>query len=228
MASHCIPISGSTLTGLGCTISGRVLFGWIVNRLVRPPYIPYLRSKYTLCSSSLCPLCSVVSPPLKLVCLLLLETIHSVVVNLLCYVVCLHIKLGVTLYRNKMPKPTCTQCSTTDSLLWRSQESGQICNECYLANAAGKDVKAETKSEDEDSRNGDNTPARATGRGARKSTRAARQKAAPPPPTPRAPPAPRGRGRRALQKRVPLRAPTATATLVTSESIFFKASVNHF
>lgn len=128
-----------------------------------------------------------------------------------------------------MPKPICIQCSTNDSLLWRNQESGQICNECYLANTVSKEAKADVKSEsevkdDEDSRNGgEATPAKATGKGTRKSTRATRYK----PKTPAAvvpprPAAPRGRGRRSIFKRPPLKAPTATATVVSSDSIFYK------
>ncbi|KOB75228.1 GATA zinc finger domain containing protein 1, partial [Operophtera brumata] len=48
-----------------------------------------------------------------------------------------------------MPKPTCVQCSSNDSLLWRNQESGQICNECYLSSAASKELRTEIKSEDD-------------------------------------------------------------------------------
>ncbi|CAF4768901.1 unnamed protein product [Pieris macdunnoughi] len=138
-----------------------------------------------------------------------------------------------------MPKPICVQCSTNDSLLWRSAENGQICNECHLANAASKEMELTTNikteiedkkddKEDMDSRNGksdgDSTPAKATGKGTRKSTRATRYKSKTPAPTPAKPSAPRGRGRRSIFKRQPLKAPTATATVVTSDSIFYKGS----
>lgn len=134
-----------------------------------------------------------------------------------------------------MPKPTCVECETTDSFLWRSAESGQICNDCYLANSAQKDAKPGTpvvKSENEDKKEekdeseskpeGETTPAKATGKGTRKSTRSTRYK--PKTPASAAPKttAPRGRGRRSLFKRPPLKAPTATPTVVTSDSVFYK------
>ncbi|CAD0205965.1 unnamed protein product [Chrysodeixis includens] len=136
-----------------------------------------------------------------------------------------------------MPKPTCVQCSTDDSLLWRTAENGQICNECHLSNTASKEAKSETtvkpdpdeKKEDKDdadSKNGrsegETTPAKATGKGTRKSTRSTRYKAKTPAPAQPKTPAPRGRGRRSIFKRQPLKAPTATPTVVTSESIFYK------
>lgn len=137
-----------------------------------------------------------------------------------------------------MPKPTCVQCNTNDSLLWRSAETGQICNDCHLTNTANKEVKPEAsaiKTEGEDKKEekedlegkngkaeGETTPAKATGKGTRKSTRSTRYKAKTPAPAPSKPAAPRGRGRRSIFKRQPLKAPTATATVVTSESIFFR------
>lgn len=130
-----------------------------------------------------------------------------------------------------MPKPTCVQCNTNDSLLWRSAENGQICNECHITFNVTKEVKVELtaikleKDDDKDeseSKNGESTPAKATGKGTRKSTRATRYKPKTPAPTLAKPPAPRGRGRRSIFKRPPLKAPTATATVVTSDSIFYK------
>ncbi|XP_034826047.1 GATA zinc finger domain-containing protein 1 [Maniola hyperantus] len=135
-----------------------------------------------------------------------------------------------------MPKPTCVQCSSNDSLLWRSAENGQICNECHLANTANKEIKADVAAikteyedkEDSESKNGkpegETTPAKATGKGTRKSTRSTRYKTKTPAPTTSKPSAPRGRGRRSIFKRQPLKAPTATATVVTSDSLFFKGS----
>lgn len=137
-----------------------------------------------------------------------------------------------------MPKPICVECSTTDSFLWRSAEGGQICNDCYLVKTASKEDKPSTpavktesedkkedKEEEEVKKEGETTPAKATGRGTRKSTRATRYK--PKTPGNNAPktPAPRGRGRRSLFKRQPLKAPTATPTVVTSNSVFYQVSV---
>ncbi|XP_028163932.1 GATA zinc finger domain-containing protein 1 [Ostrinia nubilalis] len=137
-----------------------------------------------------------------------------------------------------MPKPTCVQCSTNDSLLWRSAENGQICNECHLVNTASKETKPEAavklehdvkeEKDDGDSKSGKNesesTPAKATGKGTRKSTRSTRYKPKTPAPAPAKPPAPRGRGRRSIFKRQPVKAPTATATVVTSDSVFYQGS----
>ncbi|XP_022837408.1 GATA zinc finger domain-containing protein 1 [Spodoptera litura] len=139
-----------------------------------------------------------------------------------------------------MPKPTCVQCSSNDSLLWRSAENGQICNECHLSNTASKEGKPESNiipdpdekkddRDDADSKNGksegESTPAKATGKGTRKSTRSTRYKAKTPAPTPSSKgPAARGRGRRSIFKRQPLKAPTATPTVVTSDSIFYKGN----
>ncbi|XP_072946467.1 GATA zinc finger domain-containing protein 1 [Epargyreus clarus] len=128
-----------------------------------------------------------------------------------------------------MPQPTCVQCETNDTLLWRSAENGQICNDCHLSNTA-REIKSEPcgsneddrRDEDDDRMDGETTPAKVTGRGIRKSTRSTRYKAKTPAPMPPKPPAPRGRGRRSIFKRQPLKAPTATATVVTSESIFFR------
>nr|AGG55007.1 GATA zinc finger domain containing protein 1 [Heliothis virescens] len=138
-----------------------------------------------------------------------------------------------------MPKPTCVQCSSNDSLLWRSAENGQICNECHLSNAASKEAKSDASvklepedkkddKDDTDSKNGrsegETTPAKATGKGTRKSTRSTRYKAKTPAPAPAKGPGTRGRGRRSIFKRQPLKAPTATATVVTSDSIFYNGS----
>ncbi|CAH0714853.1 unnamed protein product, partial [Brenthis ino] len=139
-----------------------------------------------------------------------------------------------------MPKPTCVQCNTNDSFLWRSAENGQICNECHLANTVKKEIKSEAtavKTENDDKKDekedpetkngkseGETTPAKATGKGTRKSTRSTRYKAKTPAPAPSKPTAPRGRGRRSIFKRQPLKAPTATATVVTSDYLFFKGN----
>lgn len=129
-----------------------------------------------------------------------------------------------------MPKPVCVQCNTNDSLLWRSAENGQICNECHLSNTLKKETKSDpasaTEDKDNEGKNGkgdESTPAKATGRGTRKSTRATRYKTKTPASTSKTS-APRGRGRRSIFKRPPLKAPTATATVVTSDSIFYKVT----
>ncbi|KAM3958743.1 GATA zinc finger domain-containing protein 1 [Aphomia sociella] len=135
-----------------------------------------------------------------------------------------------------MPKPVCVQCNANDSLLWRNADNGQICNDCHLSNTAAETkleitvkVEAEDKKEekDDDKNNkseADSTPAKATGKGTRKSTRSTRYKPKTTTPAPTKAAAPRGRGRRSIFKRQPLKAPTATATVVTSDSVFYKGS----
>ncbi|XP_014366335.2 GATA zinc finger domain-containing protein 1 [Papilio machaon] len=136
-----------------------------------------------------------------------------------------------------MPKPVCVQCKTKDSLLWRNVENGQICNDCHLSNTVKKESKLDTavaKSEsdektegkDNEGKNGksdESKPAKATGKGTRKSTRATRYKSKTQAPYSKTS-VPRGRGRRSIFKRQPVKAPTATATVVTSDSIFYKGS----
>ncbi|KAL4702438.1 hypothetical protein ACJJTC_017644 [Scirpophaga incertulas] len=136
-----------------------------------------------------------------------------------------------------MPKPCCVQCKTTDSFLWRSSvsENGQICNECHLANTSKEPKDESIKFENEERKedkddgegknvklDGESTPAKATGKGTRKSTRSTRYKPKTPAPTMSKQGAPRGRGRRSLFKRQPIKAPTATPTVVTSDSVFHK------
>lgn len=132
-----------------------------------------------------------------------------------------------------MPNPTCVECNTTEALLWRNVENGQICNDCHISSTTPKDAKLSTaKTENDDKKEEkeddikseiDPTAAKVTGRQTRKSTRSTRYK----PKTPVAPPKTpvlRGRGRRSIFKRQPLKAPTSTATVVTSNSVFFKGT----
>ncbi|XP_028027452.1 GATA zinc finger domain-containing protein 1 [Bombyx mandarina] len=130
-----------------------------------------------------------------------------------------------------MPKPICSQCGTNDSMLWRSAENGQICNDCHFSTVTPKESKLDSsiktdcediKEDKDNGKNEESTPAKATGKGTRKSTRSTRYKPKTPAPPPLKQPAPRGRGRRSLFKRQPLKAPTATATVVTSDSVFYQ------
>lgn len=125
------------------------------------------------------------------------------------------------LVKTKMPKATCSECGSNDNVVSRAG-NGKLCNDCF-----NKDSKTPVN-EDIKEEECEPTPAKATGRGTRKSTRSTRYK----PKTPataqkqstpaQKQSAPRGRGRRSIFKRPPLKAPTATATVVTSDSVFYE------
>ncbi|XP_013147459.1 PREDICTED: GATA zinc finger domain-containing protein 1-like [Papilio polytes] len=136
-----------------------------------------------------------------------------------------------------MPKPVCVQCNTLESLLWRMAENGIVCNDCHLSNTVKKDsnldpavLKSESveKTEDKDNegkigKGDDPISSKGTGKGTRKSTRASRYKPKTSVPYTKTS-APRGRGRKSIFKRQPIKAPTSTATVVDSDSIFYKGS----
>lgn len=137
--------------------------------------------------------------------------------------------------RFKMPKnPVCVQCDSTQSLLWRSIEGGKLCHECHLMDggagpaAEPEDVRDEPEDAKEKPDEQSPAPARSTKKGGNRWTRArtgaaaaasAAAAATSTPNPPKSAPA-RGRGRRSLFKRTPLKAPTATATIVTSDTVF--------
>lgn len=143
----------------------------------------------------------------------------------------------------KMP-PTrasikCTQCKSTDSLMWRQiTDNQQICNDCYEKNrnhlkdelepttSTGVTISAPTtatKTDDKKSK-------------LRKSTRSTRYKArggggagAQTSGTTMTQPKPNkggARGRRTMFRRAPVKAPTTCATTTFVKSLFFKVSIN--
>lgn len=103
----------------------------------------------------------------------------------------------------------CLKCETTDSPVWTNAESlGVICVNCV--NEAKDNIKSEDEEEKEESKS----------RRWTRTTRSHKTRQ-----NPRAAPkttAPRGRGRRAIFKKTPLKAPSDTATTVTTDHVFFK------
>lgn len=106
--------------------------------------------------------------------------------------------------------PTCLKCETTESPLWTNAESlGAICLNCV--NEAKDNLKTEAEEEEE---NG------APKKRKFKATRSYKTRLNPFA-LPKVP-APKGRGRRSMFKKTPMKAPTVVATTVTSDYVFYK------
>lgn len=109
--------------------------------------------------------------------------------------------------------PICLKCKTNESPLWTNAENlGAICLDCV--NEAKDTLKSELMEDDDkldESKNHKKRP-RATRSYKTRLNSLALPKTA----------APKGKGRRAIFKRTPLRAPTAVATPVTADFIFYK------
>lgn len=106
--------------------------------------------------------------------------------------------------------PTCLKCEATESPLWTNAESlGAICLNCV--NEAKDNMKQEAEEEED------------TGGPKKKKIKATRsyKTRLNPFALPKTP-APKGRGRRSLFKKTPMKAPTVVATTVTSDSVFYK------
>lgn len=129
-----------------------------------------------------------------------------------------------------MPKPVCVTCNTTRSLLWRVTGGNHLCQDCYLIESGSELAKSavpaesevsetkEAKSESEPTTS-NSKPVKKTGnRWTRSRSNAA---SVPNTPVPQRPHNPRGRGRRSIFKKTPLKAPTSSVTVVTSESIYY-------
>ncbi|XP_056638688.1 GATA zinc finger domain-containing protein 1 [Diorhabda sublineata] len=105
----------------------------------------------------------------------------------------------------------CLKCETNESPLWKNAENlGAICLDCI--NEAKDNLKTELENDDE--------PDTKISKRKLRATRSYRTRL-----NPFAVPkisAPKTRGRRALLKKTPVKAPTAVATTVTSEWVFYK------
>lgn len=110
--------------------------------------------------------------------------------------------------------PVCLKCETNESPLWTNAENlGAICLDCV--NETKDSIKNEL--EEEDDKDNYTKSRRKT-----RTTRSYKTRL-----NPLALPkssAPKGRGRRAHYKKTPIKAPAATSTPVTSESVFYKGS----
>ncbi|XP_049788719.1 GATA zinc finger domain-containing protein 1 [Schistocerca nitens] len=118
-------------------------------------------------------------------------------------------------------KPECYKCNVTESKLWKQTADGFVCVDCC-------DLVTKTscppKNEDiasQSSKSQETAPRIAT-RKSRRSTRNYKTRlnpyALPKPLTPK------GKGRRVIFKKTPTKAPTAVATPVTSNYVFYKGS----
>ncbi|XP_077484102.1 GATA zinc finger domain-containing protein 1 isoform X3 [Amblyomma americanum] len=113
-------------------------------------------------------------------------------------------------------KPMCATCKTTVSSMWRKTEKGDVlCNSCALR---GHNVATEPEQPPAKEPNGNGCPFTL-----RKSTRAKSSKLRQQQQQAKTA-VPKGKGRRAIFKRTPLRAPTAVATCVTSDYVFFRGT----
>ncbi|XP_014212205.1 GATA zinc finger domain-containing protein 1 [Copidosoma floridanum] len=135
-------------------------------------------------------------------------------------------------------KPECVQCSTKESPLWHGTDAGSLCNDCL--------EKSKFKAEDEEAAvvktdppeeatvsttSATTTPATTTtttatsmAANARKVTRAVTKCNGKPGRPPGSKNALKGKGRRHIFKKTPVKSPAATATSVTSNYVFYKGS----
>ncbi|XP_077301987.1 GATA zinc finger domain-containing protein 1-like [Arctopsyche grandis] len=137
----------------------------------------------------------------------------------------------------KMPKPVCITCNIGESLLWRIRGGGYLCNHCYKIETENGVTpitshepeiieKAEPSTDANSASTSAPAPVAKTTKKGNRWTRA-RAGATATTATPGSANAQRGaanmrgRGRRAFFKKTPLKAPSATATIITSESIYY-------
>lgn len=112
-------------------------------------------------------------------------------------------------------KVECSKCNTTESLLWNQEDGQTLCNVCYDQAVAQKVSEQEEKAST--SQEGPKT--------VRKSTRITRNYR-----TRQNPDAlpkqasQKGKGRRSLFKKTPMKAPTAVATIVTGNRVSYKGT----
>lgn len=106
--------------------------------------------------------------------------------------------------------PICLRCETNESPMWKNAENlGAICLDCV--NETKNNLKLELEEDEEETK----TTKRKT-----RATRSYKTRLNPYA-VPKAT-TPKGRGRRGLTKKVPVKAPTAVATTVTSDYVFYK------
>lgn len=109
--------------------------------------------------------------------------------------------------------PVCLKCETNESPLWTNAENlGAVCLNCI------NEAKDDVKSDDEDEK-GDECRNRRKTRSTRSYKTRLNPLAIPKTSTGK------GRGRRAMFKKVPMKAPSATATPITSDYVFHNVGI---
>ncbi|KAG8223285.1 hypothetical protein J437_LFUL001562 [Ladona fulva] len=116
-------------------------------------------------------------------------------------------------------EPECVKCKSRTSAIWTKTESGEVCNECVVAENVKEKEPPPPPPKPPIPQENNNGPKLAT----RKSTRTTRNYktrlnpyALPKPP--------KGKGRRIIFKKSSTKAPTAVVTTVTSDYVFYKGS----
>lgn len=108
--------------------------------------------------------------------------------------------------------PVCLKCETSESPIWTNAENlGAICLNCV------NEAKDENKTDDENEENEQKC--------SKKKVRTRSYKTRLNPLALPKTGMPKGRGRRALFKKIPVKAPNAVATPVTSEHVFYKVFI---
>lgn len=113
-------------------------------------------------------------------------------------------------------KINCSQCQKSESLFWHNSDAGKLCNDCYELTLNKEETLA---TEENDPNSKSNTEVEGNVRNARRTTRAVRTRNK----LNNAPPK-QGKGRRTLFKGKPTKAPSAVATVVTSDYVYYKVS----
>lgn len=128
-------------------------------------------------------------------------------------------------------KPKCSKCDKTESPLWKTVNDVHMCLDCFESNKDNLKVEPEDnvtiKQEEVESNcneenNKNENESNGTKLPLRKSTRSTRYKPKVNPLSFTKPLTPKGKGRRIIFKKTPIKAPSAVSTVVTSKSIFFK------
>ncbi|XP_046734073.1 GATA zinc finger domain-containing protein 1 [Diprion similis] len=122
-------------------------------------------------------------------------------------------------------KPKCTKCESTDSILWHSTDTGNICNNCSESDRCGNAIDDDDKVSNNSSNNANATVKNESNDAKlqpRKSTRVTRYLKNKP--VTQLKVLPKGKGRRHIFKKTPIKAPAAVATPVTSDYVFYKGS----
>lgn len=127
-------------------------------------------------------------------------------------------------------KPICAKCEKTETPLWHQTEQGILCSDCerdYREQLKNPNLKKEKEDTEENvdcaSNSSETKNENGNTKTLRRSTRTTRyyKTRLNPFALPKTM-LPKGKGRRIIFKKTPTKAPTAVATPVTSDSVFYK------